>query len=354
MLTKLELICPDCRDALTYVHSKNLLCSRCKTSYELLEDIPILTRNTKYYGDFNESEMDQLLKDLDNSSWEEVIYQWTKDNPWLRTIISDQTRSDFVNLLDVTQNSLVLDIGSGWGNSAIGTAKSTGASVIALDGTWHRLRFVQKRAAQEKVSTLDFVCANVLKLPFREEIFDFAIMSGVLEWVGTSVEKGDPSELQEQALSEVCRVLKPTGQLLIGIENSHGFKYLLGAPDDHTGIKHITYLSRDAANKKMQSIRGCDYRTYTYTMDGYSQLLKRAGFNYCDFFYPIPDYKTCSYIIPLRDTRALRFFLHHIDAEKPKASMQQEIRIREMQAIDDGTIGNRVSSYFIVAHKMHM
>ncbi len=347
----IEVVCPHCRNLLIRLQTDKLQCSSCKETFIVSNGIPILTNNTKYYGDFPEEDMERLVDELNESRWEKVIYRWTENNPWLRTIICDQTRSDFANLLDVDKNSIVLDIGSGWGNSAIGIARSFGARVVALDGTWHRLRFVQKRADQENVKTIFFVCANALKLPFLDSTFDFAVMSGVLEWIGASVEVGEPGKLQEQALSEVFRVLKPAGKLLIGIENSHGFKYLLGAPDDHTGIEHITYLPREQANKKMQSIYGRDYRTYTYTMDGYSALLKQAGFSSIEFFYPIPDYKTCTFIVPLNDKRALDFFLRYMDAEKPKGSLEQEVRLREMKAVAEKKIDNHVASYFIVAQK---
>jgi len=181
-------------------------------------------------------------------------------------------------------------------------------------------------------------------------------MMGVLEWVPVSDLNKDPRKLQVEALSECRRVMKDGGQICIGIENSHGLKYMLGEPDDHTGVEGITYLSRDDANAKLQSVRGENYRTYTYDMNGYIDLFKDAGFDPAKikFYYPIPNYKIYSCIVPVDDIKRIKFIyknlrLNLMESEIDKKVIKEELELLEKNKLS--LLKNRVSSYLIVAEK---
>lgn len=63
--------------------------------------------------------------------------------------------------------------------------------------------------------------------------FDYILLIGVLEYVGINSEFEQP---YHTLLKRIHELLKPTGKLLLAIENRFGLKYWCGAAEDHTGI----------------------------------------------------------------------------------------------------------------------
>ena len=192
------------------------------------------------------------------------------------------------------------------------------------------------------------VC-NVLESPLPEEFFDIVLMNGVLEWIGASSQDGAPRDLQLAALRAVRRMLKPDGVLYIGIENSHGFKYILGENDDHTGIPHITYLTRDRADARSRRELKRPYRTYTYDRVGYEHLLTEAGFLQSRFYYPAPDYKSTHVLMDLNAPGQVAFYNRELKAPADPGTTAERVRSLEIAAEAHGHVGNYVASYSIVA-----
>lgn len=75
--------------------------------------------------------------------------------------------------------------------------------------------------------------------------------------------------------------MKPDGRLLIAIENKYGLKYWCGAKEDHTGIPF------DGINQYEFS----DGKVRTFSKKELDSLIKKSGFKYTYFYYPMPDYK---------------------------------------------------------------
>ena len=67
---------------------------------------------------------------------------------------------------------------------------------------------------------------------------------------------------------------------MIAIENQFGMKYFSGAWEDHTGILFDGILGY----KNKQGIR-------TFGKMELDEILKRSGFKYTKYYYPLPDYK---------------------------------------------------------------
>lgn len=327
-------------------------CRDCGTSFRIINDIPMFVENSRYYGDMPPEEMEILLQRMSKEPWRKVVDEIVSiKNPWLHFIMTEETRADWQFLFSLDKNSIILEVGAGHGTSTIAMAKR--ANVIAIDGTYHRLAFLKIRCEQEGVKDISLAGVNILNTPFCNNLFDLVTLNGVLEWVGTSVNEGNPEKLQTQALQECYRILKPEGKIYIGIENSHAFRYLLGVPDDHVGIPHISYLKRDEANNLMKKLTGQEYRTYLYDRKGYQELLTNAGFKAekIEFFYPIEDYKKLRYILPLKNHNVLKFFHKYLDADKEELSMEQSVKELELKSLEDGNIDSYISSYMIIAEK---
>ncbi len=295
--------------------------------------------------------MRAIIQEAKDKGWKHALFEnFYHSYNYLYIIATWETRADWLYFLDLNGNERVLDVGSGWGSEAIPLARNS-AEVVAFDSTLERLEFLMIRAEQEGVDNITGVKGSILAPPLEAEQFDIVILNGVLEWMGLADEAKAPLELQSLALKNVHRLLKKGGRLYLGIENSHGFKYLLGEPDDHTGISDITFLERDQANNLSLALKGQPYRTYTHSFSGYESLLKEAGFDKFEIYYPYPDYKTFSMLSPIADSGPYKYFLEHLCPDSESGSLGQNIKNLETSALEKSFLKEHVSSYAIIAEK---
>ena len=112
--------------------------------------------------------------------------------------------------LEIDENSLVLDAGSGTGIITLGfqSAGFRPRKTVALDLSFNSLKVACEEFEKDKKTNAENIAAvqgNVLKLPFADETFDLILTCGVLEYVPL-----------EDGLREMARVLK-TGAKLVFI-----------------------------------------------------------------------------------------------------------------------------------------
>ena len=106
--------------------------------------------------------------------------------------------------------------------------------------------------------------------------FDFLTLTGVLEYLP------DPT----LALSQAASLLKPSGLLILAIENRLGLKYWLGAPEDHTDL---AYAGLENYPQHPE--------TQTFSRSALITLLEQVGLAHQQFFYPFPDYKLPQFVL---------------------------------------------------------
>jgi SAM-dependent methyltransferase len=189
-------------------------------------------------------------------------------------------------------------VGAGWGQLSLPLAQSAGRQITALEPTPERLAFIEAAARQEKLTDrMHFVQADIFEIEF-ETRFDLICCIGVLEWV-PKFRAGDPRTLQIDFLRRLRSFLAPGGQLVIGIENRLGLKYILGAPDDHIGVGNIAVYDAQLATEKYRAHSGQDLRSFTFTEAELTELLTTAGFATSKFHAALPDYKLPDAIVPL-------------------------------------------------------
>ncbi|KGE20486.1 class I SAM-dependent methyltransferase [Paenibacillus wynnii] len=302
-----------------------------------------------YYSDLDQEKMKNIIASSRIHGWRKTIFEEFSDNKFLLDIISDESRADWQYLLPLDHNSIALDIGAGWGTISIPLARNI-KHVVALDGTIDRLEFLALRALQDKIENITVVHADVFQHPFKKEQFDIVSFNGVLEWVGVG-DDADPMQKQLEALKIAYGLLKKGGYLYIGIENAQGLKYFLGEPDDHTNIKYISYLDREEANSLSQKHNMRPYKTYTYSKEGYHNLLKNAGFDEIEYYYPRPDYKKIEMLQNLGDSNVSDFVVESIRNTKPNDSINERVNDLEKVLNDYGNLEPFPASYSIVARK---
>lgn len=90
------------------------------------------------------------------------------------------------------------------------------------------------KIAKEKNLDAEFVRANALTLPFKDESFNFVSMIGVLEYI----------KEKEILLKEICRILKRDGKVLLSFSQ----KSILNLPRFMWGIRFYMYDEKEIIN----------------------------------------------------------------------------------------------------------
>lgn len=119
--------------------------------------------------------------------------------------------TDYLKSLDLqlNENSLVLDAGSGTGIVTLGfeDAGFRTRKIVALDLSFNSLQIAREQFEKDKginAKNIASVQGNVLKLPFADETFDLVLTCGVLEYVPL-----------DDGLREMARVLKTGAKLVL-------------------------------------------------------------------------------------------------------------------------------------------
>ena len=161
------------------------------------------------------------------------------DDPWsLKKTGLIQERAEMIRKEISGRN--VLDVGGGFGFYSEFLRKN-GSDTICMDKS-EKMVSEGKKMFQE----LQFVMADAVKMPFRDEKFDFMLCMGTLIYI----------EEKDSFFLEARRVLKPNGRILIYERNRNSFLHKFvrifkntekeaDNPNDFMSIKDIKKLSDD-------------------------------------------------------------------------------------------------------------
>ena len=136
--------------------------------------------------------------------FDDVAHAYDKTNDLLSFGQAKRWRKKVLEKVDPQSGEKILDIAAGTGTSSM-ALKLPGVEVVAADFSKGMLAEGKKRYPE-----LEFVFADAMKLPFKNNEFDVVTMSFGLRNV----------QDRDKALHEFLRVLKPGGRLVI-CEFSH-------------------------------------------------------------------------------------------------------------------------------------
>ncbi|OPX60228.1 MAG: hypothetical protein A4E25_00513 [Methanobacterium sp. PtaB.Bin024] len=275
-------------------------------------------------------------EDISNHSSE--LIKWVKD--WPSYYHLGTGRSNIFNVLDLSENSKVLELGCGCG-AITRYLGETFEKVDAVDGSPFRARITRERC--KDLNNVNVYCSNVSNIKFSAS-YDIVTAIGVLEYAPVYYdEKIAPRDSCMCLLKQLKSALKTSGLLIVGIENKIGLKYWSGSPEDHTG-------------KVFDSIQDYpDKGPITFSKREIESLLKDAGFSNISFLYCFPDYKFASTIISDRgDGRG--YYLHNwIEIPFKSQSISRNYNFHEGLAIktlsEAGLLKEFANSFLIIASK---
>ena len=309
------------------------------------------------YQDTKEENIRFIIEEIKNGThWKKAVKEkFQEANPWLYEIVTSPKRTKIIDEFIKPKDLQILDIGAGWGQFTLPLAKQN--QICSLEPTPERLDFIKAAAEQEKVSpNISFIGADYLDINFQNK-FDLILSIGVLEWGGAFKMDKSPEELQLEFLKKIKSELKKSGKLIIGIENRLGLKYLLGTPDDHTGIPYISIHHKELAKKLYKKETYQELRVLTHSITEYQEMLHEAGFKETLFYTANPDYKLPVKIFPIKEDRCNinqyilneRWIQEHDGTNGEVLEDQELLKSMSKSFAGLNTLQNFVPSYFIEA-----
>ncbi len=219
--------------------------------------------------------------------WKKAIINYSDD--FIRKCVTDSKRTLFFPILKIDEGDRILDAGAGWGNIAAQIARGfPNTQVYAFDKTVEQLFFADQIRKQENLQNMHILQGEIVNTPFEKNFFDVVILLGVLDSLCDSRQTVSPRNTQIQTLKHIRDILQPRGRLLIGVENRIGYRHFRRGRDEHSDPR-----------------KNDSHRRYTYSIRGYTRLLKEAGFNDLSFYAAIPDYRFPTLICDLDSVKTL-------------------------------------------------
>jgi len=318
------LACPRCNHPLPSQVELSTACSQCEFSYSLISTVPSFTQKDFYWGEIPQDLMRSVNTRTQEIGWRQTLTELVEpDYPSLPEYISAAGRADWVYFSKINSDSQILDLGSGWGSLSHLLAEHS-KHVTSVENVIERAEFQVHRFNQEKLTNISVIHADVHNLPLQEEQFDLIIMNGLLEWVPILKPENNPRQAQIDVLKKLGSLLKPKGQIYVGIENRFGYQFFLGAPD-HTGRAYTSLMPRWLASLYMtarsQLLKDTpyrlvynlsQYRTYTYSDKGYRRLFKEAGFKDIDIYVEMPSYNKPQIMFRSDDYDSFLYYVNQI------------------------------------------
>jgi len=165
----------------------------------------------------------------------------------------------FVELLRPTKDMSIIDVGTGTGSGILFFADKV-REIVGLDGTQKMLDLAQKKIDEISLKNVKLVCSNALEIPYEENSFDHVIS---LNFIHLFAPEG--LSQQKKFISEMERVIKPGGSVIIEFDNSLYLKELGNNYHD---------LMLFAGNMKIDRVVGT-YLPKTLFLSKYSKALAR-------------------------------------------------------------------------------
>jgi len=267
--------------------------------------------NCGYWSNLDKSEnieFIKLLKSTDPLQAVRAVIPEQEDQ------IFSEKREAALELLDIKEDSVSIDYGCMWGVLSVGLVKR-GSVVISIDQTKESLEFLNARRKYDDLNSM-FIVQDDIKKVDLENISDFAIVNGVLEWVPETGEVElkkffgqkslreysdvNPRVTQCEFLSKVKNNLKSGGKLLLAIENRYDYTQFLGKKDPHVDLFLTSILPRQLSNVISMIFLRRPYVNYIYSFGGLKNLILEAGFEEVDLYMVFPHYHKPELILPYK------------------------------------------------------
>jgi ubiquinone/menaquinone biosynthesis C-methylase UbiE len=242
----------------------------------------------------------QKLNDIAKSKgWRQALIDIYGEGSGMYRYVTDTKRLDFLNLLALAKDNVVLEIGPGLGQLTTALAERT-KMVYALEVVPQQAEFALERCKQEGLSNVQIASGgDDCWLPYADNFFDVVVINLVLEWCMSRDMNQSPAALQNRMLGEIQRVLKKGGIVYLVTKNRYSLHYLMGKPDEHSYEmpfgnalpRWLLYLMLRLRGKKRPS-------GFLHSYNQLKRMLLNTGFGDIQSYWAAPEMRYPSYYIP--------------------------------------------------------
>ncbi len=203
------------------------------TSYELRKGIPQFLRFPPAEDAATQERLEELNRLAEASGWRAALSTVFAGDPGMIRYVTERARAAFLDLLPLDKRSDVLEIGPGLGQVTVELARRA-RSVSALEVVAGQAEFVVQRVKQEGFTNVRVaVGGDDCRLPYADRSFDLVVLNLVFEWCASRCSDEDMATVQRRLLSEVARVLRPSGTIYLATKNRFALRYVIGKHDEH-------------------------------------------------------------------------------------------------------------------------
>ena len=181
-------------------------------------------------------------------------------------------RENIINWYPFKKDCTILEVGGGLG-AITGALLKKSKKVVSCEYSKRRAENIYYRHKDSK--NLEVIVGNLNKVKFKEK-FDYIVLIGVFEYAKRF---SDSNNSFVYFLNNLKKLLKPSGIILIAIENRYGIKYWAGSMEDHYPEKYLGIIGYE------------DEDIQTLGKQELLDIFKESGIKYSKFYYPFPDYK---------------------------------------------------------------
>ena len=254
------LCCPYCHKDLEL--SENILyCSGCGKEYKIIEDIPFFNLSSGEDWDIN----------LARKKWHNYYkeFQWEiereKYNPSNLLYI-------YRHLFPIEKKSVFLEIGSGPSFLSFDLAQR-GVKVVCVDFDLDILKIAREHFQKHQVEGI-FLCADIHRLPLRDNLFDFSAGIGVIEH----------SSHLFNSVQEMERVTNKGGYVVAIVANKYHALYFSNVTSQFGELDRVMKRGQIKFAKDSPPM-------HTFTPGSLHGLLKKSGFSSAKIYgFPITIY----------------------------------------------------------------
>jgi len=268
-------------------------------SYEVRKGVPQFLRFENVAGEEEKRAHARLNQIAVDEGWRKAIDEVYAHAPYQIRYNTAPERLAVLNLLPLTGESVVLEIGSALGHFTVELAKRAKA-VHALEVVPGQAEFTAERCRQEGRDNVAVACGgDDCRLPYASDLFDFVLINLVFEWCACRID-GEPFlDGQRRMLAEIHRVLKPGGRALLTTKNRFALNYIMGKPDEHVyGMRFGNALPRWLTRALLRRRGKARVMGLLHSHNRLRDLLREAGFADLRSFWAAPEMRFPSRYVP--------------------------------------------------------
>lgn len=219
-----------------------------------------------------EKKLEEIVTDFPETEYNHKIAQ---EKDWAVLFSLSHIRWNAVEWLPIEKKDRILEIGSQDGALTGILAEKAGA-VTCIEPSAQKCRInALRNRKRENIKIYNGTYRNVV--PHLEERYDWIFMIGAFE-AGRMLMGG--VEPYRDLLVSAKKLLAPNGRIVIASQNRLGLRYFAGCREEYSG-------------KYFGAVEGysADAQKRTFSRPELEKIIRSAGLEEMQFYYPYPDYR---------------------------------------------------------------